>query len=111
MRRQEGFWYSEHEPHFPKPVPYVLTEAQAELIAAAIKKRERRAALIRYRGMAKSRIDNTFVGSGTYRTDMWEWPQGFAEHYVQKYRVKPTDKFLKYIGVDYGTIEHQASGD
>ena len=97
--RKEGFWYSKREPHFPMPTPYILTEAEAKKIFDLIKLKEQSAFLCLYRGMSPSRIkDGEYVGNGTYETEEWHWPQGFAEHYVLKYRVRPTEEFLEFIG-------------
>lgn len=95
----EGFWYSKHEPHFPMPVPDILTQEEADAIFAKIKRKERSAERTLYRGFSVSRIDKkTIIGSAEYFTTEWTWPDGFAEHYVQDHRVKPTDEFLKFIG-------------
>lgn len=44
-----------------------------------------------------SRIDGTRVGSAEFQNEDWWWPDGFASHYVKKYRVKPSNQFLEYI--------------
>lgn len=97
----EGFWYHRTlSPQYPKPVPNVLTETQAKKIFAAIKKKEEKASKILYRGYALSRIERRVrVGSATYALGKWRWPQGYAEHYVLKHRVKPSDEFLEFLGV------------
>lgn len=94
----EGFWYSVREPHFPMPVSNILSTEQAEKIFKLIKTKEAKAYLIRYKGMSPSRIEKCYVGSGTYSYGKWSWPEGFAEHYVLKHKVKPTDEFLDFIG-------------
>jgi hypothetical protein len=94
----EGYWYSRGEPTYPMPVPYVLTQEQADDLYALIKKKESRLVPKGYMGWSDSRIDGSRVGTEEFETDGWRWPKGFAEHYVKKYRVKPTSDFLKFIG-------------
>lgn len=95
----EGYWWSKHEPQYPVPVPNVLTVEQAKQIYNLIKRKERSARHIQYRGWSTSRVDKkTHVGSGEYLTEKWIWPAGFAEHYVLLHRVKPSDEFLNFIG-------------
>ena len=96
----EGYWYSKHSIEYLMPVPYVLTQEQADEIYELIKQKEKTARVISFRGVSTSRLDGSYVGSQEYHTDEWIWPQGFAEHYVKKYRVKPSIDFLKYIGYD-----------
>lgn len=97
----EGFWYHrETAPDFPKPVPNVLSEAQAKKVFAAIKKKEAKATQTFYKGYAMSRLEpRVRVGSSTYALGKWRWPQGYAEHYVLKHRVKPSDAFLEFLGL------------
>jgi hypothetical protein len=99
MEKVEGYWYSKRTPEYPMPVPYVLTEQQAEDVYKAIKEKEKIADEYFYRGSAGSRIDGSLVGSNEFSLDSWTWPGKFAEHYVLKYRVKPTDEFLKFLGI------------
>lgn len=97
--QQEGFWGSKLEPHYPSPAPNTLSDSEAADIFQLIKKKEKRASLIQYKGFAMSRIEKKVrVGSGTFRSGNWEWPQGFAEHYVKAHKVRPSDEFLKFIG-------------
>lgn len=94
----EGYWYSASAPHYPKPIPNVITQDEANKIFELIKIKEKAARLTHYRGRAHSRIDNSTLGSGEYETKEWVWPELFAEHYVRDNRVKPTEAFLNYIG-------------
>lgn len=95
----EGYWYSKWEPRYPMPVPGVLNEVEAETIFHLIKKKEAKARCENYRGLSHSRIegDRVRVGSAEFYLDDWVWPAGFAEHYVLKHKVRPTDEFLKFI--------------
>ncbi len=100
LRKIEGYWKSTNsfDDKYPMPIPNVLTEEEANKIWELIKKKERQASRISYRGFSQSRIDNSIVGSQEFQTMSWIWPDGFADHYVKKYRVKPSDEFLEYIG-------------
>lgn len=94
----EGYWYSEHTPRFPMPEKDELTQEEADKIYELICKKESITEEVHFRGMSLSRIDGSWVGSSEYRNDDWWWPNGFSSHYVKKYRVKPSDEFLDYIG-------------
>lgn len=95
----EGYWYSRSESEYPMPIANVLTEDQAKAIYALIKRKEGSARVLHYKGMSFSRIEPTVVvGTKEFVTDAWRWPEGFAEHYVLKHKVKPTAEFLAYIG-------------
>lgn len=97
-RKVEGYWHSKHSPEYPMPIPYVITQEEADAIADLIKLKQRNAGRNIYRGFSTSRIDQTSVGSTEYSRDGWIWPESLAEHYVRKYKVKPSDEFLAYIG-------------
>jgi hypothetical protein len=95
----EGYWYSKYETKYPKPIPNILSQEDANSIYKLIKNKERSASNTKYRGYSISRIDDkTIVGSSEYSLNNWRWPAGFAEHYVRDNRVKPTDEFLNFIG-------------
>ena len=99
-RKIEGYWRSTNswDETYPKPIPDILTKEEAHEIWELIKLKEREATKVGYRGFSQSRIDGSIVGSEEFQTAEWLWPNGFADHYVKKYRVKPSDEFLKYIG-------------
>lgn len=99
---KEGFWYSEYEPHFPNPVPNILTDKEAIKIYIKICKLEQTCKTIKYKGISKSRITGERLGCVEYITPdkKWCFPGDFSEHYVLEHKVKPSDNFLKYIGYD-----------
>jgi hypothetical protein len=97
-RKVEGYWFSKHSPEYPMPTPYELTQIEADAIADLIKVKQRSATKNIYRGFATSRIDHTSVGSSEYSLDGWHWPESLAEHYVRKYKVKPSNEFLEFLG-------------
>jgi hypothetical protein len=101
-KRIEGYWYSEENTRYPRPVKNILTSKQAQVIydRLMIIQNHKNTTCVHYKGCSKSRIDNSELGSGEYSTDKWIWPEGFVDHYVLKYHVKPSDDFLYYIGVE-----------
>lgn len=97
-RKVEGYWWSSYSPEYPKPTANVLSEEEAQQIFELIRKKERTAKKTTYRGFSTSRIDKTSVGSSEYSQSDWHWPEALAPHYVLKYKVKPSDEFLEFIG-------------
>lgn len=97
-KKVEGYWYSEYEPQYPKPVPNVLTQTQARRIYELILAKEHNARVIYFKGLSHSRITNESLGNREYMSDGWYWPGDFAKHYVLDHRVRPTDAFLEFIG-------------
>ena len=102
--RKEGFWYSTYEPELPMPVANVLTEQEAKEIYDLIVEKQKDSYQMMYRGLSHSRITNETLGCMEFETKdySWRWPGDFAEHYILKYRVKPSDDFLKFL--NYETI-------
>ena len=100
--RVEGYWYNEENKNLPMPIKNILTSKQAQVIydRLVMIQGHKNTTRIYYKGSSVSRIDNSILGSGEYKTDKWTWPEGFADHYVLKYHVKPSDEFLYYIGVE-----------
>ncbi|MFK7949298.1 MAG: hypothetical protein AB8G11_17030 [Saprospiraceae bacterium] len=96
--RIEGYWHSSYTPQYKKPKPNQLSESEAESIFKLIKEKEKECKKEGFRGYSQSRFDNSQVGSHEYYHENWLWPEGFAEHYVLKYKVKPSDAFLVFIG-------------
>lgn len=94
----EGYWYSEHHSEYPMPIANSLTQEQAEEIYGLILEKEKTARVALYRGFSVSRITGERLGCREYQTDEWLWPGDFAKHYILEHKVKPTEKFLQYIG-------------
>lgn len=97
-KRIEGYWYAKAVPQYPKPIPNELTALAAQQIYELIKKRESECEVQKNRGLSPSRLDDTHVGSKEFIHREWLWPEGFAEHYVLKHRVRPSSAFLTFIG-------------
>lgn len=96
-KRIEGYWYSSRNPYYPTPKPNELSEIEAQEIYHLIKEKEKECEIIYTRGDSLSRIDKTLVGSNEYHHENWLWPEGFAEHYVLKYKVRPSKGFLAFL--------------
>jgi len=80
------------------PIPNQLNEIEAQQIYDLLKMKEEECEIQYTRGSSMSRIDKSLVGSNEYHHQEWLWPEGFAEHYILKHKVKPTNDFLRFIG-------------
>ena len=60
---------------------------------------ERLASVTRYKGVSRSRLDGSSLGSGEYSYKGWRWPEGLA-HYIA-HGVKPSDEFIEFIEHQY----------
>jgi hypothetical protein len=98
-RKKEGAWHYKKDAEYPVPPPYQLKTKEAEEIYILIKIKEAEAKETIARGLDYSVIDDTCIGGirAFYHIN-WVWPGNYAEHYVFKYKVKPSDDFLKFIG-------------
>ena len=96
----EGYWWSKYDPHYPMPVPNVLSDEDATSIYNLIVAKEKIAEKYGYRGFSSSRITNEMLGSHEFKLDDWIWPADFAKHYVLDHKVRPTDEFLAFIGYE-----------
>jgi len=94
--KQEGFWGSKHEPHFPMPEQNEKPwDGQIQFIDM-LQKVQSISEIVRYRGMSACRVCGKLNGCATHIVDNWEWPSGFM-HYIEDHNVKPTDEFIKFI--------------
>ncbi len=60
----------------------------------------RKGHILSYRGYTPSRLDpNIIVGSKEYYDPEYNigWPEGYAEHYISKHNVMPTERFFNYV--------------
>ncbi len=110
----EGYWGQTPEDTtlpWPLPNPHSRwSEKHAFLRKIKIVEEQLKAKgdFIRYGGMAPSRIEpGEMVGSGEYddRINGLVWPEGYAEHYVDKHGVSPSQEFFEYIA-DFQTGKH-----
>lgn len=94
----EGYWYSGREGcNLPIPVPNILSKVEAYDLYMLIVEKEKSSTSVTYRGFSTSRIDGSTLGSNEFRYKEWSWPGDFAEHYVLKHRVKPSEEFIKFL--------------
>ena len=100
MKKIEGYWRQTKEeiPDLPFPKIDVLSLSDARLISHLIELKELNAHKKIFKGLSYSRIDGSTLGCKEYELDNWAWPGDFRSHYVSKYNVKPTYKFLEFIG-------------
>lgn len=98
---REGFWYSEHSPYLPKPVPREKAwKGKREFLTAlAEKESSPDANSTQYRGWSTCRICGCNNGSSDYELDGWLWPVGYS-HYVEEHNVRPSLAFQEFI-LDY----------
>lgn len=103
----EGYWRKTEqvsnnllfpEDEYPFPIKDVLSIEEANKIYSLIRQKERGARKVAYKGCSWSRITNEQLGCEEYETKEYIWPGDFAEHYVLKHRVRPSNDFLKFIG-------------
>lgn len=108
MGKQEGFWFSEQEPHFPHPQPQSVSwPGEADFLMALDRVEAHLAqsetGRVNYRGPSPCRLcvpasDKPFVfnGSREYRHPDWAWPEGFR-HYIAVHHVRPTPEFEAWV--------------
>lgn len=93
----EGYWYSKYSPEYPMPVPNVLTDDETKYVHGLIINKQKLARTLFCKGCSHSRIDKTTLGNVEYQHKNWKWTGDFADHYVLKHKVKPSDAFMKFL--------------
>lgn len=94
--REVGFWYSQHEPHLPKPQEFVDPDWDPALrlqVLEYVKNGRERAA---YRGFSRCRFCGKSNGSLELTDGTYIWPEGFA-HYIEDHLVKPPEDFIRHV--------------
>lgn len=109
--KQEGFWYSDHEPHYPKaihsdevhPKKADILKAYDELLDEDRFNPERNRDtwkdnknVLSFRGCSYCRCCPLRNGSRQYVLNGWEWPEGYR-HYIDKHNVIPSKNWLKEV--------------
>lgn len=61
--------------------------------------------IIRYRGLARSRIaPGEVVGNEEFIDYGMCWPGQYVEHYIENHNVLPTERFYQYVNSRYDTL-------
>jgi hypothetical protein len=92
-----GYWYSEWEPHLPRPQPLQKPEwdgQEREKVVAYLKAGHHYFSDMGYSNCRFScGIREKLMGSRTYYDGKWVWPEGLA-HYVEAHSVCLPEAFL-----------------
>jgi hypothetical protein len=92
----EGYWYSDNEPWFPMPQPYLGLWLARDRFISKLKNLQLSAAETRYRGMSLCRLCKCVNGSSDFTAGDWTWPSGLL-HYVENHNVRPSVEFEKFV--------------
>ncbi len=92
----EGFWWSEKEPHYPKPLHSNIEIENKSLIIERLMSVQSKASKQHYRGFSRCRCCKERNGSVTYYYKGWSWPEGLL-HYVDKHNITLTNEFLMQV--------------
>jgi hypothetical protein len=103
-QRFEGFWWSEREPHFPKPVSSDVAFEGKEAVIVALEKlekdiylhKDRAGTCVYFKGFSICRCCGAENGDMEFSYKNWKWPVGLS-HYVKVHNIKPSDDFLKDV--------------
>lgn len=84
--RQEGFWCTKEEKdtlfkEFPFPEENQMEKEEIDKFLAKLEQVEKKTPTFRYMGHSHCRICNEKVGTQTYYTDLFAWPEGY-KHYI-----------------------------
>jgi len=97
-RKKEGYWYTgAKDCNYPMPIANQLNEEQALDIYNKIREKEKIAYKTLQRGFSYSRLTKEPLGCSEYALGNWSWAGDFAEHYVLKHKVKPSDEFIEFL--------------
>ena len=94
--RKAGFWYSEDEPHFPKPVEGSGKGQDKKMMLRALARAEGQAQARHYKGWSQCRICGEYNGTITHSLNGWEWPEGYR-HYIEKHDVAVDPGFARSL--------------
>ncbi|KAJ9467014.1 hypothetical protein DIPPA_06178 [Diplonema papillatum] len=100
--RCEGYWDEDYMP-VPHKKPWCGKEEWmqklAAIEAASSEEPGQRIQQLTFRGLATSRIDDSFLGNTEYADQEAKvcWTGDFREHYVGKYNCVPTKPFFDYV--------------
>lgn len=106
-KKVEGFWWSEREPHFPKPIASEIPFSNKDEIVNKLKYVEENiqnytlgkrhtGQKVHYKGYSECRCCGKEVGSAEFRIENWTWPEGLL-HYVLEHNIKPSEEFIASV--------------
>ena len=93
--KQEGFFRQRKEEESDLPFPEESGDIDVVFINK-LKKVEKLAKKINYRGSSICRICGKRNGGITFVYNGWEWPSGYL-HYIEDHGHKPTKEFFEFI--------------
>lgn len=91
-----GFWFSIHEPSFPKPQNMIDLSWNKEERQKVIKYLENGKVSARYRGSSRCRFCGISNGSYDKTDNVFVWPSGLT-HYLIEHGVKPDQEFIDHL--------------
>jgi len=108
MINKEGFWWSTHEPHLPKPIALSYKWTGRKEFLRALSQIE--SSIENYslgkvnhqKGSSRCRLceEHPMNGSAEYELNClgntWRWPEGLR-HYVSVHNVRPSLAFQEFI--------------
>lgn len=100
--KNEGFWWSEQEPHFPKPESMKEPFKDKDVVVEALEKLyteiilHKKGECIYFKGFSTCRCCNEMNGSRELTYKRWVWPEGYL-HYIKAHNVRPSNEFLKEV--------------
>jgi len=101
---EEGFWWSDREPHLPFPMPnedpFSVFDYDNFVMALTYLEKDPDTTNTAYRGWSNCRICGCMNGSVTYHRGDWSWPEGYA-HYIKEHKVRPSLAFNIFISNEY----------
>ena len=92
----EGYWWSRYEPQYLMPICHDIPWEGQEDFLHALRRRQKAAAKVQYRGWSTCRICKCTNGSTEYKSGGWIWPEGYI-HYIEEHNVKPSSEFYKFV--------------
>ena len=92
----EGYWYSEYEKQYPKPIPNTIDISIKQQFIEKLKKIQLHAHEVAYMGSSKCRLCDICNGSTEFNHKGWIWPIGYL-HYIETHNVSPSKDFINFV--------------
>jgi hypothetical protein len=103
-----GFWYSETEPFYPKPVANKSTFSKEELEDIEKYLTSEEHYVTQYKGFSLCRICNKMNGTKSLSDGKFIWPSGYI-HYIREHKIWVPEFFIQHIfsQIENPNIKHQ----